>query len=56
MTEEEVGESAEDWSLAEPWGQLIRSDVNGAETDERLPILGSKFTIGRSQSALKNNP
>jgi len=37
--------SAMDDSLEEPWGLLVKE---GGE-DERVPVLGKEFTIGRSK-------
>ena len=37
--------SAMDDSLEEPWGLLVKE---GGE-DERVPVLGPEFTIGRSK-------
>lgn len=36
--------SSED--LEEPWGQLVSMEQ---EEEERIPVLGSQFTIGRGK-------
>ncbi len=36
--------------LEEPWGQLV--SVSGGSEAERVPIVGEKFTVGRSKGSL----
>jgi len=35
--------------LEEPWGQLVSTERPEGEEEERLPLLGSQFQIGRDK-------
>ena len=35
--------------LEEPWGQLVSTERSEGEEEERLPLLGSQFQIGRDK-------
>ena len=39
--------------LEEPWGQLVSTELPPGAEEERVPVLGSTFLIGRAKGQMR---